>query len=240
MKFNWKYIQVLLLIVVVALLYGFSDNRNAQRIPQEVEVKFTNGQNLFITPEIVNNLLIVNREDTLNQSKERLDLNRLEKKLNENRMIEKAEVFRTIGGKLGAVVTQREPIARVFTNRSFYIDKNGEVMPLSSKYAARVPIITGIDSTAITEIFPLLKRIQNDKFLAEYVTGLTRKSNGDYKLNLRGSGLKINFGEVADIDRKIKNFKAFYNKAHNEELLGGYSEISLKYTNQVVCTKKED
>ena len=44
--------------------------------------------------------------------KDKLDLNNLEKSLDDNPMIEKAEVYATIDGKLKAVIKQKTPIAQ--------------------------------------------------------------------------------------------------------------------------------
>jgi hypothetical protein len=49
----------------------------------------------------------------------------------------------SIDGVLKAVVKQKTPIARVFTDEgSFYIDYQGSTMPLSDEYTARVPIVS--------------------------------------------------------------------------------------------------
>ena len=58
-------------------------------------------------------------------------------------MIENAEIFLTLSGGLGAIITQRTPVLRV-TNKTetYYYDKLGAKMPLSNNYSARVPITT--------------------------------------------------------------------------------------------------
>lgn len=240
MKTSMKYIQVVLLIGGIVFLYGFSNQRNAKRSFDDVVVEYTNGRELFIAQEAVNNLLIDSSEESENQAKETINLNRIERKLNENNLIANAEVFKTIDGKIGAQITQREPIARVLGQESFYIDKNGGLMPLSNNYSARVPLVSGIDSTEIETVFPLLKTIEKDDFLKKYITGITKASSGDFILNMRKSPLTVNFGDVSEIKQKVRNFKAFYKKAFDDELLEKYSSINLKYINQVVCKKKEE
>ena len=39
------------------------------------------------------------------------------------------------------------------------------------------------------------------------------------------------------LDKKINNLKAYYNKALKNNLLNSYSKVNLKFDNQVVCTK---
>lgn len=240
MKFKWEYIKALVLIGLVVFLYGFSAKRNTKRNLNTISVEFTNGKNLFITKAAVNKLLIVNQQQLAKTSKDSLDLNKLEQKLNQNPMIANAEVFETIKGDLGAVVTQRQPIARVMGKQAFYIDSEGKKMPLSENYSARVPLVSGITTKNIAELFPLLEKIQQDKFLTEQITGIQKKSSGDYVLKLRENDMTINFGQILEIDRKVNNFKAFYKKAYTAKTLNSYSQVNLKFSNQVVCTKKEE
>lgn len=240
MKGAWIYIQFLILLLLVVFLFGFSSWRNAKRELGAVEIEFTNGKDRYITEEMVNNLLIVKRQEGGNTGKDSLDLSVLEQRLNQSSLIAKAEVFRTITGHLGVEITQREPVARVLGATSFYVDTEGEKMPLSPNFSARVPLISGIDSTQLREVFPLLIKIREDEFLKKLVVGIDRQSNGDYIWRLRWDTWDINFGPPTDIDRKIKNFKAFYNRATKDGLLDTYQRLDLKYVNQVVGIKKEN
>jgi len=210
-----------------------------KRSNDKINVEFVNGKDRFITEEMVNNLLIVKPEQPGKQGKDSLDLNVLEFQLNQSSLIANAEVYRTITGELGVEVTQREPLARIIGEKSFYIDKEGVQMPLSGNFSARVPLVTGVDSTAVFELYPFLKEIDKDVFLKKNIIGIERITNGDYHLKMRESDWMIVFGDMNDIEQKIKNFKAFYSKAYADELLDDYSQINLKYINQVVCTKKE-
>ena len=50
--------------------------------------------------------------------------------------------------------------------------------------------------------------------------------------------LDLVIGEYNNIRKKIKNFKAFYQAAIENESLDKYSKINLQFENQVVCTNK--
>jgi cell division protein FtsQ len=47
----------------------------------------------------------------------------------------------------------------------------------------------------------------------------------------------IDFGKIINIDRKFKNYKAFFQKAVLDSTLNNYKKINLKFTQQVVCIK---
>lgn len=238
MKINWNYIKAFALFAVLIFLYSFSAKRNTHRNLEKVSVRFTNGENLYITDAAVNKLLIVNKSTAESVAKDSLDLNRLEKRLNDNPMIANANVFLTVNGELGAIITQRQPIARVFSGKSFYIDSDGKTMPLSANYSARVPLVMGVTKEQVEEVFPLLRKIEKDSFLKKNVVSIDRAENGKYTLGLRNLDFKVVFGKIERVNRKIENFKAFYKKMLKDKKFEAYQAVNLEFTNQVVGIKK--
>jgi cell division protein FtsQ len=237
-KINWNYIKTFLLIGVVFFLFAFAKKRNHNRELSEVNLHFTNSENLYLTEEAVNKLLIQNEVKINSIGKEALDLNRVETLLEAHDMVENAEVFMTVDGILGAKITQRKPIARVIDKQPFYLDRQGLKMPLSRHYSARVPLVRGISEDHLQEVFPLVTYIRNDEFLTKHVTELDRLNNGKYLLRLRQLEFEVLLGTVNDIDTKFKNFKAFYQKAMKDKKLNAYKKVDLQFGDQVVCTKK--
>ena len=237
-----KFVDIILfflLIVFMVFLYGFTSGRNKIKKIDKIDIKFENGDNLFITYEMVNKLLIQNYDGLKSQPKENILLNKLEEVLLSNEMVENAEVFLTVNGELGAVIKQKTPIARVRQNeRVYYIDIKGNKMPLSSNYSARVPIVEGISDEKITkEIYTLAKLIHEDGFLKKQIVGIEQTPKKEFILKARVGSQTIELGDLQKIDIKIKKLKAFYHKNMNDKNLNTYKKINLMYDNQVVCTK---
>ena len=46
------------------------------------------------------------------------------------------------------------------------------------------------------------------------------------------------FGVRENLETKLKNLKAFYQKAKKDMMLDVYKSVNLQFDNQVVCTKK--
>jgi len=225
--------------VFVCFLYAFSSVRNNAKNVSELEVNFLGDNNLFITHETVNKLLIQNGETVTNVPKEILDLNGLENALKSNTMIKAAEVYIAVNGRVRADVIQRKPIARVSTNASYYIDDEGQFMPLSTNYTAHVPIVTGsVEKNNLTNIFTIASKIYKDEFLKTHVVEIHQNQNQTINLRVRVFDFEIVLGEIKDLDKKISNLKAFYQKAKKDETLNTYSKVNLQFNNQVVCTKK--
>ena len=238
MKINWNYIKAVGLLGLVLFLFAFAKNRNEARNLAQVNLNFTNSENLYVTEEAVNKLLILNDVKVDSIGKETLDLNRVEAVLDSHDMIENAEVFLSIDGKLGATITQRKPLARILDGSSYYIDRQGMNMPLSDNHSARVPLVTGVSEENLKEVFPLVDFIKGDEFLSHHITGIHRDGNGFYQLQLRELEFSVFLGTLTDIETKFNNFKAFYQKAMKDKRLDTFSKVDLQFGNQVVCTKK--
>lgn len=242
-KLNWKNIwtnvRLLLMFAIIIFLYSFTSKRNGERKIKKPIVEFVEEGSLFLTHEAVNKLLIEKNQDPQTIQKVNLDLNKLEKSINEHDMVEKSEVFVSIDGVLKAVVKQKTPIARVFEKEaSFYIDLEGNRMPLSDINTARVPLVSGeIDAVKKKDLYELLKLIYNDDFLKKNIIGVEVLHGGSLRMANRNFNYTIDFGKTKNADKKFNNYKAFFQKAVQDSMIGKYKEINLKFTQQVVCTK---
>ncbi|MDD3004829.1 cell division protein FtsQ [Flavobacterium sp.] len=235
----WLNVRLLLMIGLIVFLYSFTSKRNDARKTKKTIVEFVNNSELFINHQTVNKLLIENSGDLKTIGKDKVVLNKLEKKLNEHDMIQKAEVFVSIDGVLKAIVTQRTPIARVFNEEgSFYIDSQGNKMPLSDIQSARLPLVLGeINEKNEKEIYELLWLIYKDDFLKKNITGIEILPSGSLRMTTRNYNYEIEFGRTIEVKRKFDNYKAFFQKAIQDTTINQYKVINLKFTQQVVCTK---
>mgnify|MGYP000255138771 FL=1 len=238
-RFNWITIRLVLMFGLVIVLFSFTSNRNENRKLTKTKVVFVGENPSFLKQETVNKLLIENNADASAIRKDKLDLNKLEKAVSSDPMVEKSEVFVTIDGVLKAVVKQKTPIVRVFDGkRSFYIDYKGNTMPLSANFTARVPLVLGVirkqNSEALAELF---RKIYDDEFLKKNIIAIQIMPNGSLKMLNRNFDYQIDFGGAKNVDAKFQNYKAFFQKAVVDSSLYKYRKIDLRFTQQVICTK---
>lgn len=239
MKKTLTYLFSLLLISSLVFLYSFSSSKNLNKKIIKIEVEFEEGTNDFLTHKMVNKLLIQKNKSVQNQAKSVIDLQGLEYVVLSNPYIEKATVYYTIDGVLRTIIKQRTPIARVNAfNTSYYIDKQGVRVPLSTNYSARVILVTGaILEGDLKQITKYVNVILADDFLKKEIIGIHKKENNEYVLNVRSGSYKVEFGNLDEVKTKFSKLKAFYNSVSEDKTLEKYKTINLKYHNQVVCAK---
>ena len=237
--FTWTNIRLVLMIMLVLFLFSFASMRNENRKITKIDVKIIDEDTPFLLPTMVNKLLIEKNEHSKTITKEGLDLKKLEKSVNNHDLIQKSELFVSVDGVLKAVVKQKTPVGRVVQETgSFYIDYEGNRMPLSENYSARVPLVFGkIDAVENEKLSEVLKMIYEDDFLKKNIIGVQVVSSGNLIMQNRNYDYTIDFGKIINIDRKFKNYKAFFQKAVLDSTLNNYKKINLKFTQQVVCIK---
>ena len=205
------------------------------RVVKEVVVDHQD-ENMYVTDEAIRRTIF--KDPQAQHPMGLLRLNEIEKLLDNNVMIEKSEVFCTIDGTLNAKIKQREPIARVYDGAGvYYMDTQGKKMPLSSSYSARVPVLRGNTEQYWQASCALMQFIQNDQWMAENITEVLVKPNGEYDFLMRVPTFKVVFGKFEDETLKKANLKAFYKQLEKTNKLNEYSVVNLKYMNQVVCRR---
>lgn len=237
--FKWTNVRLVLMLALVIFLFSFTSKRNNSRKLTKSTVIFVGDNAPFVNQQMVNKLLIENRKDAQSIGKDKLDLNKLEKILNAQEMIEKSDVFVSIDGVLKAVVKQKTPVARFFDgDDSFYIDYKGNRMPLSANFTARVPLVSGgITRKNREDLAELFRIIYNDAFLKKNIIGVQIMPNGSLIMLNRNFSYQIDFGGTIRMKAKFNNYKAFFQKAILDSSLYKYKKIDLRFAQQVVCTK---
>lgn len=201
--------------------------------------------------------------DVLGHPIKKINTQYLEKTLTDNAVIRDAEVFFTSNGNLNIEVDQRNPIIRINNRKgqSYYIDREGFIIPSKSSYTSHVLIANGYikenfepakakkincnsprkeesKEEIICELFEIAKFIENNKFWKAQIEQIYINSKGEYELIPRVGAHIIKFGTPEKYQEKFRNLKAFYKKGLNNVGWNQYLYINLKYDNQIICTKR--
>lgn len=239
-KIKWSDLRILMVLGVVLFLYSFSKDRSTHRNLKGVEIIFKGDERHFVTSSDVSDI-VKNQSGTITaQDRSTIDLNTLERSVLKNELIKEAEVYITIDGVLKVEVNQKKAIGRVVGEQeSYYLDENGNRMPLSENYAERVVLVEGsIKKETQDDLKHMLEIINADEFLKQEITGISIQPGDVIYLKSRVNKFQILIGNFNEMERKLMNYKAFLQYATNEKIeIDSYKKINLKFTQQVVCSK---
>lgn len=174
----------------------------------------------------------------------------LERIVSRDPWVKNAEIFIDNQRKLNIKVTQREPVARVFTTtgNSFYFDRDGDRIPVSARYAARVPVFTDFptdavklktaDSTLAAGIMTLGNYIMEEPFWSAQIEQVVITPGREFEIIPKLGDHVIAFGDGTDVDKKFSKLLAFYKEGLNKVGWNNYARINVAYENEVVCTRR--
>lgn len=193
-----------------------------------------------------------------------LNIEGIENYLNSISQVKHVSVFRVLGGHWKIEITTRKPIARIFNKygETYYLDEEGVKMKISDQHAARTLVVTGditdrmegenlseiinndslISIRNLDDIYRISDYVCNDPLFHSLIGQLHLEKDGDFVLTPLVGGQRIVFGSALseeEVAEKFKKLKIFYNEAIPYEGWDSYTEISLKYKDQIVCKKKK-
>ena len=263
MKLFKNILFEILIVLYLAVVLSFVENQRLSVPCRGIAVEIDKDPpHDFIDQEEVRKIIANKGVKTKGVRLEKINILKLEKAINLNPSIERSDVHREINGILCVTVKQRNPIVRVMNlmNISYYIDEKGAMMPLSDRYAARVPIANGFimnpyishyyrDVTKITpgdtinkavlrNIYLLTKYIDGNEFLKALVEQIYITEDYDFVLVPKIGPSTIILGSIENYEEKCKKLWVMYKEALPLTGWNTYSSIDLQFKDQVVCTKK--
>lgn len=210
----------------------------------------------------VNNNFFINKQDIIvllqNSTGEMIkgrrindfNLDTMEMEIKKDVWINKAELYFDKNGVLKVSITEKDPVARIFCidGSSYYIDNNKNMLPLSDRHAARLPVFTNFptplkvlsvkDSALLEDVKTLSLFIQKDAFLMAIIDQVNINNDRKFELIPKIGEQVITFGDVSGMEAKFEKLKLFYKKVIPVYGWSRYNRINLEYKGQVVATIK--
>lgn len=234
-----------LLLISVYLIAAISvlNVKPTKQVCKGIELFITDNVDYgFVTRKDITNLLEKEHKSPIGKKREDINIREIESSLNKLTLAEQVECYFTPTGNIGIIVTQRLPLIRVMSNngQNYYIDSNGEFMPITNK-TAYVAIATGfIDGNfAKKELFELGIFLQHNPMWKAQIEQINVTPTHELEIIPRVGNHVIFLGKANNYDEKFKRLKIFYEKALNSIGWNKYNRISLEFSNQIICTKKD-
>jgi cell division protein FtsQ len=237
-------VLALLLLSYFAFAVAFMNpkaNIDKECTTMQIEV-VENGETSYLSNAQVESFLKKANVNPVGKKMSAISTEFIEKVLKENKLIKEVESFKTVDGTVKIKVYQRIPVLRIISEKgNYYVDKEGQIMPVPLNFAAYVPIATGniSEGYAKDRLYPFALFLRSHKFWNEQIEQIYVAPNLDIELTPRKGNHLIVLGKIEDYEENLDKLKLFYGKGLDKVGWNKYSVINLKYKNQVVCTKRE-
>ncbi|HTS46227.1 MAG TPA: FtsQ-type POTRA domain-containing protein [Puia sp.] len=209
------------------------------------------GAQLYVDQRQVLDVLTANgTEKIAGKTLASFDLRKMEEKLKKNSWIKDAQLFFGSNEVLRVNITERQPIARIFSTNgnTFYIDSSGVELPLPAKSSLRLPVFTnfpcekiklhGSDSALCDQVRKLGWYILNDPFWMADIEQVNIKPDRTFEMVPIIGNHVIEFGDGADYENKFHRLFVFYKQVSAKTGFDKYSRINVAYAGQVIGTKR--
>ncbi len=177
------------------------------------------------------------------------NLSELEKALKTNLWIRSADVYFDSQDVMHVLVTEKEPVARVFTTsgNSFYIDSSGVQMPLLQKASIRLPVFTNYpavkgsksnDSALVADVKNIAQFINKDSFWRAQIAQVDIKDSKTFEAVPTVGNHIIRIGTAQNLPAKFRRLFVFYQQVLSKTGFDKYSVLDIQFDDQVVATHK--
>jgi len=227
---------------IVFAMLTYSDKEDDVRCKQVIVVVKDSAVNRFVRAAEIQSILKSNHIKLVGKRLKDIDYTSVEAIADSHKLIRRAECFSTPSGLLYINVWQHVPIIQIMSDYgNYYLNQDGKVTGLSPYSAADVVVATGSikDSLTIRRLYKLSLLLQDDPFWDAQIEQIQVEPNGDWILIPRVGDYEIMLGLPNKVEEKMSRLRLFYHKGLPKVGWERYSIISLKFENQIVCTKKE-
>ena len=181
----------------------------------------------FITKDELKGILQQKGIYPIGKKMERISTKSLERELSKHPLIDQAECYKTPSGKVCVEVTQRIPILRVMSSNgeNYYLDNKGTVMP---------------PEATMKDLYKFGVFLHNNKFWDALIEQIHVLPDRNIELVPRVGDHLVYLGKLDNFEDKLARLKEFYKKGLNQVGWNKYSRINLEFSNQIICTKREN
>ncbi|HEY5371414.1 MAG TPA: FtsQ-type POTRA domain-containing protein [Hanamia sp.] len=256
-KYSFKKILVIAIWIglgsgTIVLLVAAITRKNIEYIAG-VDIQISGVQNNYFVDkkDVLAIMQKTNGQKIENANVGELNLGEMENALSKQPWVKSAEIFFDNNNVLQVKITEREPIARIFTvtGASFYIDSSLTRLPLSSKFSARLPVFTSFPTEAALLQKPDSILLAGIKVVSEYINAhpfwMAQVDQIDitpartFELTPKLGDQSIRFGNADNCEQKFNTLLAFYKQVQTKVGWSKYSVIDVQYKNQVVAVNRD-
>lgn len=167
---------------------------------------------------------------------------KIERFLSQYNNLESVKCVLTSEGRLRVDVVPMIPEVRIFptSGPSYYINKDGKRMNADARFFVNVPVVQGdfTEKFPASYVLPVVRYIQNDPELTALVASLQARGPEDIYLVPRIGGHVINWGDTSRLADKRSALLTLYRTVLPRKGWAAYDTLSVKYRNQLVCTRR--
>ena len=260
----FKNIVIWIVVAVYLLLVpAFTSDKSENIICKQIKIEITDSiGNRILNRNKMYNLLTAEDQKIIGTPLTKINTFGLEQKITELPEVKRADFYTTIDGILHVQIQQRKPVLKIMGNhiKGFYLDEEGEIIPVSAGYSSHVLIANGNipadfsirkinninqfkgteakEHKILLDLHKIACFIYHNEFWSAQFEQIYVNGKEEIELVPRVGSHLILFGDINGYNEKFRKLYALYQVGFDYVSWNNYEKINLKYKNQVICTKR--
>jgi cell division protein FtsQ len=231
----------------ITTLLVAANRKEATHYCQRIDVTIKgSGTKAYISKsDILQQLNSTAHDSIVHKRIEKINVGLLEKTLEKHPWIGDAELYFDTHDVLHVAVTEREPVARVFTTTgtTFYLDSTGKRLPLLPDVNVRVPVVTSFtsatvlskqDSAVVKDATAIARYITTHPFWNAQIAQIDITPSGTFELLPVVGNHIIRIGRAENLDEKLSNLLVFYKQVLSKTGFDKYAVVDVQYKDEVI------
>ena len=243
-----KLFGFLVLVIFITGTLAFTSIESRNIICSDIQVVFNTEETINVDKDKIIRLVKATDNKVLGKTLNQINSEIIEEEIEKLPAVLRADVYKLMVSDKGAFkgvlvvkIKHREPVMRVITStESYYLDKYGVKIPVSTSYATNVPVTSGSvsETFAVEQLLPFILYIEENDFWKAQIQQVYVEDDGDVLLSPLVGGHIIELGDLENYREKLQIMRAFYKQVLVKNNWDKYEKVSLKYNNQVVAKRK--
>ncbi|MCR5779738.1 MAG: hypothetical protein K6G70_04255 [Bacteroidaceae bacterium] len=195
----------------------------------------------FINENEVRELLVSHKMFPERKALKDVDLSQLENVLTASPYIDEALCYKSTDGRVTIQVSPRIPVLHVINNagEDFYIDHRGGTMPRGHHQIDLIVMTGNVNRKTAGSLYaPMGVTLGQDEFWNNQIQEIHVNNAGELEITPRVGDHTILLGDTSNLQDKLSRMRIFYTEGLNKAGWNKYKTINLKFSNQVVATKR--
>ena len=248
------------MLLAVGALVGFVRAERAAEVCWRVDLQVNDPSgHSFVTKDMVMKRLLLSGDSLVGTKMDNIRTDQLQRSLVAMAHVRSAVVSKRLDGRIEVEVIPRQPVLRILNpdGSGFYVDVDQRLMPLSSSYAAHVPLfvtahnITAADpelvdartgqvsqGTHLAHLITYRNALEAHPLMKHLTEHVVLDSVGRATVIPRIGSYRIALGDARNLEAKFDRLQTFLKHAVQRKDLNSYTHISLAYRDQVVCKRR--
>lgn len=242
-------------------MFAYSSMQRGRQAVGHLNIRIERDGPLYMQEQDVRDWLKQHGLRLEGRSFDELNVSNIEQILQQNPYVAEAQVYPVGDSVLNVDMRQRNPVLKVYNAQQvvFQIDEAGVEMPVNSKYAVRLRVLTGFlpfapeyglnvcemadtsEQAVLKQAFLLNDFLREDPFWDAMFEQIYLTENREFELVPKVGGQVVRLGhweDKEDLRGKMERLRLFYLYGMGDQGWEKYSVLDLRYEGQLVATKR--